>query len=216
MSNKNRENIGCRIAKLRELRKLSQAQLATELGKIGLNVRRETVTQWENGTRDLKTDYTIKLAEFFGVSCDFILRGIEADNISVAEKTGLTNEAITQIHTLSLMDRCGKFDISYVQNKVISIGYARMMFCFSVFMEKCYDVTKAEKAILKELELNHEIIPENLEESIGLWYIDPISPMNQLSKVYMDAYDQRDLAFLRLEKCIRDIAKKLREEIENG
>ena len=71
MGNKNEWNIGVCIAKLRESRGLSQKQLSDELGKLGLKVRRETVTQWENGTRDLKTEYTIKLADFFGVSCDY-------------------------------------------------------------------------------------------------------------------------------------------------
>lgn len=66
MSNEIREKIGLRIAKLRESRGLSQKQLADELEKIGLKVRRETITQWENGTRDLKTEYTIKLADFLG------------------------------------------------------------------------------------------------------------------------------------------------------
>lgn len=216
MGNNTREEIGLRISKLRESLKLSQGQLALELEKIGLKVRRETVTQWENGTRDLKTEYTIRLAELFGVSCDYILRGIDAENISVAEETGLSNEAITQIKTFSNMGKFGQFDVKYVQNKVIGTGYARMMFSFSVFMENCYLVKQSEKSILRQLELNDEPVPSNLTESIAQWGVDNGSPMHKLAEVWLKAYDQRDLAFLRLNECIRDIATQLREEIENG
>ena len=83
MGNENMAVIGLRISKLREKRGLSQKQLADELEKNGLKVRRETVTQWENGSRDLKTEYTVKLADFFGVTCDYILRGIESENVDI-------------------------------------------------------------------------------------------------------------------------------------
>ena len=101
MGNKNEWNIGVCIAKLREDRNLSQKQLSEELGKLGLKVRRETVTQWENGTRDLKTEYTIKLADFFGVSCDYILRGVSSENLRISKETGLRNEAINKLRHLS-------------------------------------------------------------------------------------------------------------------
>lgn len=59
--------IGERIRKLREEKGLTQQQLAKKM-----YVKRETVNQWENETRDLKTGYTISLADFFGVTCDYI------------------------------------------------------------------------------------------------------------------------------------------------
>jgi transcriptional regulator with XRE-family HTH domain len=89
ISNENVSEIGERIKKLREERGITQAEFAKKI-----NVKRETVNQWENGSRDLKTDYTVKVAEYFGVSCDFILRGIEYENVNICKKTGLVNEAI--------------------------------------------------------------------------------------------------------------------------
>ena len=73
MPNTLREQVGERITVLREARGLSQRDLSDELAKLGLVVRRETITQWENGTRDLKTEYLAKLSEFFGVSTDWLL-----------------------------------------------------------------------------------------------------------------------------------------------
>ena len=101
MGNEIREEVGLRIARLRESRRLSQKQLSDELEKIGLKVRRETVTQWEAGTRDLKTEYTVKLADFFGVTCDEILRGIKSENLSATKETGLSDGAITKLRQLS-------------------------------------------------------------------------------------------------------------------
>ena len=84
--------IGERIAALRESRKKTQADLAK-----ALNVKRETVSQWEKGTRDLKTQYTISLADYFGVTCDEILRGVVAENVDTHRKTGLSNGAIRKL-----------------------------------------------------------------------------------------------------------------------
>ena len=82
MPNTLREQVGERITVLREARGLSQRDLSDELAKLGLVVRRETITQWENGTRDLKTEYLTKLSEF--------LRGLTVlrrdSNVSEAEK----------------------------------------------------------------------------------------------------------------------------------
>jgi len=88
----NSDTIGSRIKLLRETRKETQADLAK-----ALRVKRETVNQWENETRDIKTQYTVSLAEHFEETCDYILRGIKAENISVHEKTGLSEKAIQAI-----------------------------------------------------------------------------------------------------------------------
>ncbi len=84
--------IGKRISRLREQKGLTQLELAKALG-----VKRETVTQWETGTRDLKTEYTVKLADFFDVSSDEILRGVKAENVSVKRDLELSDKAIENI-----------------------------------------------------------------------------------------------------------------------
>lgn len=81
--------IGNRIKALREIKGKTQAEVAE-----ALHVKRQTVDQWENGTRDLKTQYTIDLAVFFDVSCDEILRGVKAENISINQKIGLSDRAV--------------------------------------------------------------------------------------------------------------------------
>ncbi|MGX6994060.1 XRE family transcriptional regulator [Vagococcus penaei] len=66
-------NIGQRIAYLRERKGLSQPQLAKDL-----NVATSTIGMWETGKRGLK-DETIKmLADYFGVTSDYLL-GIDSN-----------------------------------------------------------------------------------------------------------------------------------------
>lgn len=91
--------IGKRIKELRENKGLTQKELAENL-----SVKRETVNQWENGTRDLKTEYTIKLANFFEVTCDEILRGVKAENVSTNKELGLSDSAIETLNVLKNID----------------------------------------------------------------------------------------------------------------
>lgn len=86
------ETIGDRIQQLRNDKGLTQSQLAKELF-----VTREVINHWELNTRDLKTDYTIKLADYFNVTCDYILRGVKANNIDVNKKLGLSDKAIEKL-----------------------------------------------------------------------------------------------------------------------
>jgi transcriptional regulator with XRE-family HTH domain len=63
-----REEIGKRIERFRAEKGLTQQQVAD-----ALYVDRVTISQWENGSRDIKTGNMVSLAEYFGVSCDYLL-----------------------------------------------------------------------------------------------------------------------------------------------
>lgn len=93
------QTIGIRLAELRKEKGLTQAELAKKL-----NVKRETVNQWENNVRDLKTQYTISLAKEFGVSADYILGitpNVKTTDTTVKEicaYTGLSEETVKAMH----------------------------------------------------------------------------------------------------------------------
>lgn len=107
MPNTLREQVGERITVLREARGLSQRDLSDELAKLGLVVRRETITQWENGTRDLKTEYLAKLSEFFGVSTDWLLGLTDAPERAPAavDELGLSPDAVSYLCGLTVLRR---------------------------------------------------------------------------------------------------------------
>lgn len=83
------------IKKLREQAGESQEQLA-----VALNVpNRETITRWENGSRDLKREHIIAIARHFNVSSDYLLglSDISSTNedIKIAcNVTGLSEKSI--------------------------------------------------------------------------------------------------------------------------
>lgn len=92
------KQLGLRLAKLREKKDWSQEQLR-EKTRIE---RRETITQWENGTRKIKAEHIIPLCEAFGISADFLLglsKYPRRDPESV-EKLGLSKEAVDSIHAI--------------------------------------------------------------------------------------------------------------------
>lgn len=83
----------------------SKGETQAELAKI-LLVKRETVNQWEQGTRDLKTQYTINLANHFGVSCDYLLgrsRAAAPDNFmqEVVTRYGLNEQVLQFLERLN-------------------------------------------------------------------------------------------------------------------
>lgn len=60
--------------RLRELR-MSAGLSAKQLGKE-IGVSDSSIIYWENNVNDVKGEYIVRLAEFFGVSSDYLL-GIE-------------------------------------------------------------------------------------------------------------------------------------------
>ena len=57
-----------RIYQLRRERKMSQAELAKRIG-----VTQKAIDFWEKSINEPKATYIVKLAEFFNVTCGYIL-----------------------------------------------------------------------------------------------------------------------------------------------
>ena len=60
--------IGENINELRHDKKISQQALAEKIG-----VSQKAIDYWERGVNEPKATYIVKLADFFGVSTDFLL-----------------------------------------------------------------------------------------------------------------------------------------------
>ena len=92
MDNGNKLGIGKRIYNLREAAGMSQQDIAD-----ALKIKRETISMWENGSRDLKTGYTVELAKLFSVSTDYLL-GLTDDPApkpSAVDDLGISPEAVS-------------------------------------------------------------------------------------------------------------------------
>lgn len=60
--------VGENIKELRKDKKISQQALAEKIG-----VSQKAIDYWERGVNEPKATYIVKLADFFGVSTDFLL-----------------------------------------------------------------------------------------------------------------------------------------------
>lgn len=90
------KGVGERLRELRNQRKLTQAGLAEQI-----NVSREVIARWEtqNGVIPKSQD-VITLADFYSVSCDYILRGRTPENLTAIRDLGLSDEAIEGMQEL--------------------------------------------------------------------------------------------------------------------
>ena len=91
------KEIGERIAELRG--EQTQEELATQLF-----ISRERLSMWEQGRRMLKAPDIIQLANHFKVSTDYLLFGVNPDQISAHLELGLSQDAINNLRNFKEKD----------------------------------------------------------------------------------------------------------------
>lgn len=77
------------LKKLLTDNKLSGAELGRKIG-----VSKETISQYCKGNVEPKSGILIKLAEYFKVSCDYLLTGSEPEDKKESQELGLSGDAI--------------------------------------------------------------------------------------------------------------------------
>ena len=87
--------IGERIAKKRMEKNMSQEKLGRKL-----NVSQNLIAKIETGTRNISNDLLIRLVDVLDTNTDYILRGIDSQNVKASEELNLNNEAINYLHNL--------------------------------------------------------------------------------------------------------------------
>lgn len=84
--------LGNRIKRLRSARGLTQTELA-----VRLNMSKQAVSNWENDNIMPSIDMLMRLADFFGVTTDYLL---ERDERCYLEITGLTDEQLSHVRQI--------------------------------------------------------------------------------------------------------------------
>lgn len=92
----NKTTIGERIKQQRQKLGLTQQELSQKL-----YVKRETINQWENGTRQIKGDDIARLADTLETTCDYILRGVETEQLQFYKDLGLTGESVENLRKIA-------------------------------------------------------------------------------------------------------------------
>lgn len=102
-------NISERIQTLRKARGLSQEELAEQIG-----VSRQAVSKWEAEQSQPELEKIVLLSEYFGVSCDYLMKGVEPEvreEKPLFPSEGLTVMGVisTAVNLIALILSCGLF-----------------------------------------------------------------------------------------------------------
>ncbi len=84
--------LGQTVRRLRQERGLGQAELGEQLG-----VSKQSVSNWENGNITPPIDVLVRLADYFGVSTDYLL---DRGGRRTLDVTGLPSAQVTHIQLL--------------------------------------------------------------------------------------------------------------------
>ena len=82
---------------LREIRKAKEDQglrITQKDVAAAMGVRDKQVSKWENDEVQLSADQIVRLADFYGISTDELLRGGKAENLVMMNETGLSDQTI--------------------------------------------------------------------------------------------------------------------------
>jgi len=79
-------SLGEQLSRLRRANKQSQSQAAAKLG-----VSQALLSHYENGSREPKLEFIVKLCDYYGVSADYLI-GITDDPRRVADFTQTLDE----------------------------------------------------------------------------------------------------------------------------
>lgn len=152
------QSIGDRIAEQRRKCNMTQQELADEIG-----VKREVVAYWERGNRDIKSEHIINLSIALNTSCDYLLRGVDTENIDIAKSTGLDNDSIEMIKKLTFANTFYAIDLNKALNDFIgSNGFVPFVILFAGCKVKIDSFNEAIEKLRNEFIRFEETPPDDL------------------------------------------------------
>ena len=102
------QTIGERIAQLRKQHNLTQQKLSDDIG-----YSRGQISKWEKSLAEPSPAHIIALADYFDVSCDYILRGYDQADLPLGQKLNLSQEALDGLADLTNVNEAGGKAFSY-------------------------------------------------------------------------------------------------------
>lgn len=81
-----------RLTALRENKGKKRQEVADEI-----NISRASLEYYEKGKRKPDIEVLLKLADYYNVTCDYLLKGVKTENVSINEVTGLSDETIDEL-----------------------------------------------------------------------------------------------------------------------
>ena len=190
--------IGERIRTAREKLNMKQEDLASKLF-----CKREVVSYYENGNRDIKTDTLIRLSEILGVTTDYLLGLSKAETkdievASICDYTGLSEKSIFELKQLS-----NKNYLSIVDRIITSTEFSYLLDCIDNYKTAQKQYSDFINAFEKVEPIECDIDMEDLECSSTVKSSSPFEN-KKLCDLYM----------FRVQEAFRRIIEK--DGVKNG
>ena len=189
--------IGKRLKELRTTEGLTQQELA----KI-LNVSSMSISFYENEQRKPDRDFIISVSKYFGVSTDYLLGLINAkdkENIDISKVTGLNDFSLTILEKSSKEKNNTAADI---------INTIVVMSSFKMLVNLINDKDKDIK------EVQEDIADSKIKDILTMDKEQQKAILSKLLPMYKE--DVSKLRDFEIERCINDIAHKLKLKYENN
>lgn len=139
-----RMNISERITRLRKARGITQEELAEVIG-----VSRQAVSKWESEQSAPDLDKIVALSEYFGVTTDYILKGVEVSPPEPSTGEKKENAATfvgvsTMLNFLGLFITCITWHVVQSAGALIIAAVFLAVGCmvFAIGMQYCTDETR--------------------------------------------------------------------------
>ena len=156
-----RSNLSVRIAEIRALVKLSQAQLARQLG-----VSTSLVSHWEKGTRTPSEFQTLEIARRLGVALDYLLNAEIRPRFQ--PRTQVTTPDKDQIDR-TLLD--ASMQIHYLDTAHRLAGRAPAPFSLSADFDSFANLPNITSHLRDTLKLNRRVTLDELKQALSEWNI---------------------------------------------
>lgn len=210
----NKMTIGERIKQRRESLGLTQRELSERLF-----VKRETINQWESGTRQIKGDDIARLADTLETTCDYILRGVETEQLHLFKDLGLTGQAVKRLKVMAADCRGGNDALnSLIGNELFSLFVGRW-YDYCVLAENL-NQTKIE--LIRALaDANVKLVSKQLsdDDCTILAYNQIKVPASQTCKnvaiLFIERQDKKEYIQFKLQQVINAMLKNYDELLTN-
>lgn len=184
-----RKEIGVRLMQLRG--NTSQQEIANKIGES-----RETIRNWENGTRQIKAESIIKLANYYNVTSDYILglsdvKSKDPDIFKTGDYLDISEKAVQTLRTnLALRALIEAAADDYSMHREIEDAFSRLV-------ENRYQIKTAIDAglfdeagvcKLKQSPAQERILQSiySAAERLGLSIVSPLDERSMLEQDFTD------------------------------
>ena len=164
-----KHSVGWRIQSLRMERDVSQLELAAALDVSTSALRKIEYSQTLPSLKTLE-----KLSDFFKVSIDYLVRGVDSDsgNLDLYRETGLNDMAVAYLKKQkdnADNSSCGDDFIALLNTLLFSLGFYNLIWRLRRLndellqiekeMQRCKEANTQQDELLREMQLENELKP---------------------------------------------------------